>query len=43
MDSILKNDDNLMELWDWFSDHIKDAKMKARIKGVQTHMTKFDF
>ena len=43
MDSILKNYDNLMELWDWSLDHFQDAKMKARIRDVQTHMTKFDF
>lgn len=43
MDSILKNYENLMELWDWSLDHVKDAKMKARIRGVQTHMTKFEF
>lgn len=43
MASILQNYSNLMELWEWSIDHIKDTDMKARIRGVQAHMKKFDF
>ena len=43
LDSILKNYDQLMELWDWSVDTLNDAKMKIRIRGVAAHMKKFDF
>lgn len=43
MDRILSNYESLQELWDWSLDNIKDAKMKARIRGVQSHMLQFEF
>ena len=32
-----------MQLWDWSLEHVKDAKMKARIRGIETHMKTLDF
>ena len=32
-----------MELWDWSLTVSKDAEMKARISGVKSMMTTFDF
>ena len=32
-----------MELWDWSLTVSKDAEMKARIRGVKSLMTTFDF
>ena len=32
-----------MELWDWSLTVSKDAEMKARIPGVKSMMTTFDF
>lgn len=43
MDSILRNYNELMELWDWSVETLKDPKMKARIRGVASHMHTFDF
>ena len=43
MDSILKNYDCLMELWEWSIEKVKDTQMNARIRGVQVHMLTFDF
>ena len=42
MNSILRNYNELMELWDWSTDNLKDPKMKARIRGVASHMRTFD-
>jgi hypothetical protein len=32
-----------MELWDWSPTTVTDTDMKARIRGVQAHMQKFEF
>ena len=32
-----------MELWDWSLTTVTDTDMKARIRGVQAHMQKFEF
>lgn len=41
--SIIDNYDTLNDLWDWSLQTVKDTDMKARIRGVQAHMQKFDF
>ena len=41
--SVLNNHDELMELWDWSLDVLKDTEMKSRINGVKSMMTKFSF
>ena len=43
MDRILNNYESLQELWDWSIENIKDVSMKARIRGVKSHMMQFDF
>ena len=43
MDSILKNYDCLMELWEWSLSHVKDTNMKARIRGVRSHMSTVEY
>jgi hypothetical protein len=32
-----------MELWDWSLTTVTDTDMKARFRGVQAHMQKFEF
>ena len=41
--SILRNYDALMELWEELIFEANDVKLKSRLKGVQSHMQKFDF
>lgn len=41
--SVLNNHSELMELWDWSMDVVKETDMKARIQGVQAMMTTFSF
>jgi hypothetical protein len=41
--SIIENYETLMELWDWSLTTVTDTDMKARIRGVQAHMQKFEF
>ena len=41
--SIMENYDNLMALWDWSLAKVSDSDMKARIRGVQEFMPKFEF
>ncbi|XP_063436645.1 zinc finger MYM-type protein 1-like [Mytilus trossulus] len=41
--SIIDNYDTLNDLWDWSLQTVKDTDMKARIRGVQAHMQKFEF
>jgi len=41
--SIMENYDNLMALWDWSLAKVSDSDMKARIRGVQAFMPKFEF
>eukprot|EP00112_Aurelia_sp_Birch-Aquarium-sp1_P015994 Seg3588.3 transcript_id=Seg3588.3/GoldUCD/mRNA.D3Y31 product="Zinc finger MYM-type protein 1" protein_id=Seg3588.3/GoldUCD/D3Y31 len=43
LDSILNNYIELMNLWDWSIDTLRDTEMKARIRGVQANMPTFDF
>ena len=43
MESFLNNYEELMELWKWSLQEVKDTEMKARIRGVMTVMTTFDF
>ena len=43
MDSIILNYTELDDLWKWSLEDCKDTEMKARIRGVQAHMSKFDF
>lgn len=43
LQSILDNHKELMELWDWSLSVLNDTEMKARIRGVQSYMKKFDF
>ncbi len=43
LESIISNYFTLQELWTWALDHCSDSEMKARIRGVQLHMTTFDF
>ena len=41
--AVINNHAELMELWDWSLTVSKDAEMKARIRGVKSMMTTFDF
>ena len=41
--AVINNHAELMELWDWSLTVSKDAEMKARIRGVKSLMTTFDF
>ena len=41
--SVLNNHDELMELWDWSLEVLKDTEMKSRITGVKSIMAKFSF
>lgn len=41
--SVLNNHDELMELWDWSLEILKDTEMKSRITGVKSIMAKFSF
>lgn len=41
--SILQNYNTLDNLWQWSLENVSDTDMKARIRGVQTHMYKFTF
>ena len=43
MESILENYQVLVDLWDWSLTNCSDTDMKARIRGVASHMMKFDF
>lgn len=41
--SIINNHESLMKLWEWSLKRVHDTDMKARIRGVQSHMLRFDF
>ena len=41
--SVLHNHSELMELWEWSLDVVKDTEMKARTIGVQSVMQQFSF
>ena len=41
--AVINNHAELMELWDWSLIVSKDTEMKARIRGVQSMMTTFNF
>ena len=41
--SVLNNHDELMKLWDWSLEILKDTEMKSRIIGVKSIMAKFSF
>jgi hypothetical protein len=41
--SVLDNHSELMELWDWSLEIVKETDMKARIHGVKSMMTTFTF
>lgn len=43
MGSILANYKHLDELWTWSFDNCTDSEMKARIRGVQAYMERFEF
>ena len=42
LESVLKNDDVLQELWEEALEVATDSEVHARIVGVQTTMTKFE-
>ena len=41
--SVINNFNELMDLWDWSLEILKDREMKARINGVKAIMPKFSF
>jgi len=41
--AMLENYDELMELWEWSLETVKETEMVARIRGVMVFMTKFKF
>ena len=41
--AVINNHAELMELWDWSLTFSKDVEMKARIRGVKSMMTTFEF
>ncbi|XP_068725038.1 zinc finger MYM-type protein 1-like isoform X1 [Montipora capricornis] len=41
--AVINNHAELMELWDWSLTVSKDTEMKARIRGIQSMMTTFNF
>ena len=41
--AMLENYDELMELWEWSLESVKETEMIARIRGVMVFMTKFKF
>ena len=41
--SMIENYGELMELWLWSLDNVKDTEMKARIRGVQSYTGEFKF
>ena len=43
LDALLNNHKELLDLWDWSLSVLKDTEMKARVIGVRTMMSKFDF
>ena len=43
LSSILNNFTELMFLWEWSLEVLKDTEMKARVRGVQTIMPAFNF
>ena len=43
LESFLENYQELMELWRWSIHEVKDTEMKARIRGVMSVMSTFDF
>lgn len=43
MKSILNYYKELQELWDWCSDEYTDTESKARVQGVASQMTKFEY
>jgi len=43
LESFLNNYHELMELWSWSLDEVKDTEMKARIRGVMSVMSSFEF
>ena len=43
LQSILKNYNELLELWDWTLQNCKDTDIKSRVRGVKSIMSTFDF
>lgn len=43
LESFLNNYHELMELWAWSLEEVKDTEMKARIRGAMTVMKTFEF
>jgi len=43
MQSILDNYEILQDLWEWSLENCSDTEMKARIRGVASHMKLFNF
>ena len=41
--AVINNHAELLKLWDWSLIGSKDEEMKARIRGVQSMMTTFNF
>ena len=41
--AVMNNHAELLDLWDFSLDSLKDTEMKARVIGAQTNMTKFSF
>ncbi|CAC5378353.1 unnamed protein product [Mytilus coruscus] len=43
MIAIINNYESLKKLWEWSLYKLKDTDMKARVRGVEAHMQRFDF
>lgn len=43
MIAIINNYESLKKLWEWSLEKLKDTDMKARVRGVDAHMQRFDF
>ena len=43
LSAVINNHTELMELWEWSLTIVKDTDMNARIRGVQSMMTSFNF
>ena len=43
LNGIIRNYDDLQELWEWSLDNTSDTEMKARIRGISAHAKQFSY
>ena len=43
LNGVIRNYDELQELWQWSIKNCPDTEMKGRIRGISDHMKQFDY